>query len=542
MKGTAAAVKHTMQTVLITALLVLCWLPGSVLAACVCGSDDGLLTLTSISIDGDMSDWAPVLADPENVACDGSQGDGLDRDPGATGRDLTMFAFTWDGSWLYMYTERYGQSSNVNNFIYYADTDNDGLMETGEPVIGAVWKGTNRNVEIYIGTYVAVAATGDAMVDGSGLADGYSLPGTITGMPKDPNYAGTWGSADGLSMELAIAWSDLDIAAGTAHTIHVSATNNSFETITKPEDQIDDNMGGCGGATGSTQFADLLFAGANTLQGIKGAVVFGPHTLTNQGNGTDTFNLAYAVTGDHIPTVEYYLDADASGTLSAGDALFTDSDGDGNPDTGPMAPAASLDVLIVYTIADNGPGDPAGIASVDTTATSAFNPAVSATVTDTVEVVIFPDLLVLKTSQVISDPTGGANPKAIPGALVEYTLQVSNQGEGPADLDTVAITDAIPAGSAIYLGDIGGAGSGPVLFSDSSSGLSYTYDGLTDGSDDLEFSSDPAGVDFSHPPSADGNGVDTSVTYIRVKPKGTLAGYDGVTLPQFTIRFQVRVQ
>ena len=119
-------------------------------AQCVCGFDDGAFTLTTIIVDGDTSDWASVLADPDNNVCDGPAGGlaDLDAPVQSTGRDIVQFAFTWDGAGVYLFTERVGSLANAQQFIYYADADNDGLMETGEPVIGASWQGNNRTVSV----------------------------------------------------------------------------------------------------------------------------------------------------------------------------------------------------------------------------------------------------------------------------------------------------------------------------------------------------------------------------------------------------------
>ncbi|MCY0963744.1 hypothetical protein [Parathalassolituus penaei] len=56
----------------------------------------------------------------------------------------------------------------------------------------------------------------------------------------------------------------------------------------------------------------------------------------------------------------------------------------------------------------------------------------------------FPFLAIVKTSQVISDPINGTtNPKAIPGAVVEYSLEVQNWGGAAAA--GINLSDAIPA-------------------------------------------------------------------------------------------------
>ena len=64
---------------------------------------------------------------------------------------------------------------------------------------------------------------------------------------------------------------------------------------------------------------------------------------------------------------------------------------------------------------------------------------------------ITPVLRVAKLSQTLSDPVNGSNgPKAIPGAIVQYTLAVVNQGIGPVDPDSLVITDPLPPGTALY--------------------------------------------------------------------------------------------
>lgn len=57
--------------------------------------------------------------------------------------------------------------------------------------------------------------------------------------------------------------------------------------------------------------------------------------------------------------------------------------------------------------------------------------------------VVTANLLVTKTSTVINDPfNGAANPKAVPGALVRYSISVENTGSAGADL--IALVDPIP--------------------------------------------------------------------------------------------------
>ena len=239
------------------ALLVLLFAGQAGWAQCVCGFQDGALTLTSINVDGDTSDWAPVHADSDNNVCDGPSGGIGDRDAPvqSTGRDLSHFAFTWDANNLYLFTARAGSTNNVQRFVYYADTDNDGLMETGEPVVGVNWSGNNRQVDLYLFNYQSLNPGGDLMVDGNGFADGYTLPGSFINVPQqnNPVRSGTWGSADGRRLEFGVGWAELGLAPGAAITFHVSSANTYFNSSSFTG-QIDDNLAGCGGGPGSTQF------------------------------------------------------------------------------------------------------------------------------------------------------------------------------------------------------------------------------------------------------------------------------------------------
>ena len=155
-----------------------------------------------------------------------------------------------------------------------------------------------------------------------------------------------------------------------------------------------------------------------------------------------------------------------------------------------------------------------------------------------VEIVTFdmglPHLVVAKTSYVASDPTGGANPKAIPGALVAYTITVTNTGYGGADTGTVSITDPIPANTGLYVDDIGGSPSGPVSFTGPGSGLALTFSGLSSDTDDLDFQG-PGGWGY-HPSIDPASGCDDNVTGLLINPKGVFNPSSS-----FQVRFMVRV-
>ena len=153
-----------------------------------------------------------------------------------------------------------------------------------------------------------------------------------------------------------------------------------------------------------------------------------------------------------------------------------------------------------------------------------------------------PDLLLVKTGQTISDPYSTTNPKAIPGATVNYQFTITNQGDGAADNNSTLITDPIPVPASLVVTDIGAAGSGPVLFSEGSppSSLTYSYVSLASTTDDLSFSNDNA-ASFNYTPTADANGVDSAVTHIRISFQGSFNGQTGSGATSAQLQFQIQV-
>ena len=279
------------------------------------------------------------------------------------------------------------------------------------------------------------------------------------------------------------------------------------------------------------------------LRGRQGELLTTTHTLTNLGNGADTFDLSSVFSGDHTPSLSIYIDSDASGDLSAGDALIIDTDGDGAPDSGVLIPGQPLILLFAYQIAAGNGSDPSGTAIITTTAISSAVPFLADSVTDTVEVDLDVTLLVLKSVNTLEDPINlTVNPKAIPGAVMLYSVQVSNQGGGAADANSVWVTDDLPQAGDLFVGDINGPGSGPVLFVDGSppSGVSYTFLGLADATDSLSFSSD-GGLTFNYTPVPDAAGFDGNVTHMRITPSGSLAGTTAAGSPAFELRYRLRV-
>lgn len=95
----------------------------------------------------------------------------------------------------------------------------------------------------------------------------------------------------------------------------------------------------------------------------------------------------------------------------------------------------------------------------------------------------------------------------------------------------------------LYVGDVGGVGSGPVAFANGtpSSGLSYTFTSLSSTRDGVAFSNN-GGATYTYTPWPDANGSDSSVTHIRVTPTGTFAGASSGSNPNFQLQMRMQVR
>ncbi len=154
-----------------------------------------------------------------------------------------------------------------------------------------------------------------------------------------------------------------------------------------------------------------------------------------------------------------------------------------------------------------------------------------------------PEISMKKTSVTISDPINGtSSPKAIPGALVEYTITPSNQGDSAADNNSISIVDVIPTATALYVGDINTVGSGPVNFIDGAvaSGLAYNFINLGSTTDNVSFSNDN-GATFNYTPVADADGLDTNVTHIKITPTGQFSANTAAGAPSCQVKFRVQI-
>lgn len=152
-------------------------------------------------------------------------------------------------------------------------------------------------------------------------------------------------------------------------------------------------------------------------------------------------------------------------------------------------------------------------------------------------------LELVKRMTVTSDPINPLNPRALPGAEVDWTITVTNPlANLSASLNGEVIGDTVPEKMDLRVVDLAGGGSGPVEFVDGNllglgltgSGLAYRFVGLGSATDGVEFSD---GLSWSYIPVPDASGYDAKVRAIRIKLTG-----NHVAGTQFRLRFRTRIR
>jgi trimeric autotransporter adhesin len=197
------------------------------------------------------------------------------------------------------------------------------------------------------------------------------------------------------------------------------------------------------------QTAAATFTGQTVASATQGSTVTYNNTLTNNGNGTDTFDITVG-TGFPAGTAYTLFKADGVSPL-------LDTNGNGIPDTGPLAAGATYNVVLNVTLPSGAVGGPY---SVGKTATSAFNPTVAPVATDTLTVIVANTVDLTNNSALPGAPGAGPGVEVaavttntvLPGATTRFTLFVNNTSTTGDTFNLSASTDAtfaalnLPAG------------------------------------------------------------------------------------------------
>ena len=198
------------------------------------------------------------------------------------------------------------------------------------------------------------------------------------------------------------------------------------------------------------QVASIGLSAGATKAAAPGAQVTYAHTITNNGNGADTFALASSNTGAYaMAGVLFYADANGDGVADNATPITS---------TGNLAAGAVFHVVAVATL-------PAGATNGSTnnlvvTATSGFNGAVTASATDTTTVQTGAALDITANSSGPAAPGAGpgAEPTAVAtnttsaGGTTRFTMYLNNAGGSADTFNLAASTDGTFGGTTLPSG------------------------------------------------------------------------------------------
>jgi hypothetical protein len=208
------------------------------------------------------------------------------------------------------------------------------------------------------------------------------------------------------------------------------------------------------------QVASLSMPAGSAKNAGAGTQVVYAHSVTNTGNGPDTFALTAANTGTFAMTnVVFYADANGDGVADNATAITS---------TGSLAAAGVFKFVAVGTL----PGGVANGASntITVTATSGFTNTVTATSTDTTTAASAAVIDITANTPGAGAPGAGQGLEAsavvtntvVPGATSRFSLVLNNSGGSPDTFNLQAAVDAtfgnltLPTGWTVVFKDAAG--------------------------------------------------------------------------------------
>lgn len=297
---------------------------------------------SSIYIDGYFDDWQGILSNTSYsyLVYDGPWNNTIDLDaPAWDYRDLTRFAFAQDSTYLYFYFERVsGQAAT--DFYVYIDANNNGLMETGEPLAhftvgGCSYYGfglsgenfttecdvTDKNFGISCGgcdrkyyvsymTYIAQNPNGD---DITNCGDGCTMPGSEHNASMNIERL-TGGGSDDKKFETRFkkSWAGLSDITSQFHISSSLGKNLPHQVV--------DNMRSC-------PSRDRIPPVINWINATPNPALVG-QIIGFSANVTDNVNVSTVLL--EISGVNYTMSTNCSGVNIWGTSCFDkDTDGDG---------------------------------------------------------------------------------------------------------------------------------------------------------------------------------------------------------------------
>ncbi|MEI6641245.1 MAG: hypothetical protein WCL10_04360 [Novosphingobium sp.] len=349
--------------------------------------------------------------------------------------------------------------------------------------------------------------------------------GTSSGTGNGPFTAASLTTASALPLTLTQSMAAGSVNPLTDYQSSLSCTNSVSSSTPLPSGVISTNY-----SFGALQFGDIVTC-------VFTNTVF-PHLQLTKALGTG---------GRRFTTDQFVMNINQGSTTVA----TTTTTGTGTTVTNGTTPQVMVTPLTAYTFTEVGSGTTSltqytsamtctnaftGSATtlpstVGGTVTPRMGDVISCTITNTRRA-SNATLTLVKTSSVLSDPINGStNPKAIPGAIVQYSILVSNTGPTAVDNNTVLLIDALPSQMLV------GTAATPT-FTQGSPTSALTFTASTDIKYSNAASAPTTYAGCTYTPTT---AYDAAVKFICVNPKGTMAGSSG-TPPSFTISFRAQMQ
>jgi hypothetical protein len=349
--------------------------------------------------------------------------------------------------------------------------------------------------------------------------------GTSSGTGNGPFNAASLTTASALPLTLTQSIATGSVNPLTDYQSSLSCTNSVSSSTSLPNGVITTNY-----SFGALQFGDIVTC-------VFTNTVF-PHLQLTKALGTG---------GRRFNTDQFVMNINQGTTTVA----TTTTTGTTTTVTNASTPQVLVSPSTAYTFTEVGSGTTSltqytsamtctnaftGSATtlpttVGATVTPRMGDVISCTITNTRKAANA-TLTLVKTSSVLSDPINGAtNPKMIPGAIVQYSILVSNTGPTAVDNNSVLLIDSLPSQMLV-----GTAATPTFTQGTPTSALTFT------SSTDIKYSNaSTAPTTFAGCTYTPTTAYDAAVKFICVNPKGTMAGSTG-TPPNFTISFRAQMQ
>ena len=323
------------------------------------------------------------------------------------------------------------------------DTDGDGILDTQLSFVSVQVNGligaNGDTVPTGVGSVDEVALGYDANGDGVSetldaiVAQDASLPANTTvSIVYTASYDTDSNTATPITWDAGTEIENTFIASSDEITTPVTSNTTSDVIPQNFAVLADDTNSGAADGVNDGGDDDATDNDIQTVDSVPtGADVLFQHTITNNGNGEDAFNVDVESNAtDGFPSGTVFTYWDSTGTVQ-----LTDSDNDGVPDTGILDAGETTTIMVKANLPAGVSGTPTNGYNATLTATSSADPS-STPVTDDTAL----KLESIAAASVDIIITGAAQGRL---GFDDFDPAVNAQDEGPVALETTTMNSVV---------------------------------------------------------------------------------------------------